>query len=106
VAIEQATDTRAKLLEQIEKKENEKLTHDFDAVLSWLDAARLDQENEMDSRTESCHPGSCDWIFKNQKMKSWVGQGHVTPALWLHGKPGSGTYHHLSPIGLDTNNNA
>jgi hypothetical protein len=89
-AIEQANDTRSRLLERIDKTEDEKLTEAFNAVLAWLDAARLDQEDEVDARTNNCHPGSCEWIFKNPKMKGWVSQAHVNSVLWLHGKPGSG----------------
>ncbi|KAF1982150.1 hypothetical protein K402DRAFT_397887 [Aulographum hederae CBS 113979] len=89
-AIELASETRNRMLEQIEKSESEKVEHDFHAVLAWLDSGRLLQEDEVDARTHNCHPGSCEWIFKNLKIKAWEGNSRVTPVLWLYGKPGSG----------------
>lgn len=58
----------------------------------WLEGSKLDQEDELDELRKRCHGNSCDWIYENEKVKSWLRNGHDHSILWLKGKPGSGGY--------------
>lgn len=90
LSIEQTNEWRKRWLEEVTAKENKTSASHLKAAISWLEGASLNQEDNLDSWAENCHPGSCDWIHKHAKMKAWTRQGADNPILWLNGKPGSG----------------
>ena len=90
VAIVQANDWRTRWLEDLATQESKRTTSQFQDVLTWLEVARSEQEDEFDSLHSLCHPGSCDWIFEHPRIKSWIRQTPEHAVLWLNGKPGSG----------------
>ncbi|KAK5004662.1 hypothetical protein LTR28_008621, partial [Elasticomyces elasticus] len=83
-------DWRAKALEDIERRLQDNSKQQFVTVLNWLDAGKDEQENKLDTLAEKCHPGTCDWLFQQPKVISWLDHGSGPPVLWLKGKPGSG----------------
>ena len=36
------------------------------------------------------HPGTCEWLFRNEKFRTWAAEGSKLPVLWLNGKHGAG----------------
>lgn len=36
------------------------------------------------------YPGTCGWILKTPKVRSWLQNKRETPMLWLQGSPGTG----------------
>ena len=90
LAIVEAKDWRDRRLEETAKQENERSISQFKDVLSWLEATKSEQEDELDRLMSHCHSGSCNWVFENPKIKTWIRQGRDQSILWLKGKPGSG----------------
>jgi hypothetical protein len=91
-AISEASDWRKRWFEDVATREKEKSASDLKAVFSWLEGTNLGQEDDLDTRLNNCHPGSCDWIFSHAKIKAWISQRPEHPTLWLNGKPGSGEH--------------
>ena len=89
-AIVEAKEWRIRRLEEISKQESTRRASQLQSVLNWLDIKDDEQENELEKLTRRCHPGSCNWIVKNAKLKSWMRFGLDQSILWLKGKPGSG----------------
>ncbi|KAK4986013.1 hypothetical protein LTR66_008008 [Elasticomyces elasticus] len=83
-------DWRAKALEDIEKRVKDNSKQQFVTVLNWLDAGKDEQENQLDTLAGKCHQGTCDWLFQQPKVASWLDDGSGPLVLWLKGKPGSG----------------
>ncbi|KAK4993862.1 hypothetical protein LTR50_000075 [Elasticomyces elasticus] len=83
-------DWRAKALEDIEKRLQDNSKQQFVTVLNWLDAGKDEQENQLDTLAGKCHRGTCDWLFQQPKVISWLDDRSGPPVLWLKGKPGSG----------------
>jgi hypothetical protein len=90
-AIVEAKDFRARWLEEIALQEHDRSAALCKNVMSWLEALKSNQEDELDRLVKHCHLGSCDWIFQNPKLKTWTRQSADHAVLWLKGKPGSGT---------------
>ncbi|KAK4964636.1 hypothetical protein LTR28_003652, partial [Elasticomyces elasticus] len=82
-------DWRAKALEDIEKRVKDNSKQQFVTVLNWLDAGKDEQENQLDTLAGKCHQGTCDWLFQQPKVASWLDDGSGPLVLWLKGKPGS-----------------
>jgi hypothetical protein len=59
-------------------------------VAALLVATEINQEDDLERISQQCHPGSCDWIFDNGKIKTWKRPGSEHNVIWLKGKPGSG----------------
>lgn len=94
IAILQATELRQRLLEDVEKRENERRDLQFRETLAWLDLKGQDREQDelFEQRRESREPGTCEWILKNPKICAWLDEGDSRLTYWLRGKPGSGCY--------------
>ncbi|KAF4635514.1 hypothetical protein G7Y89_g2570 [Cudoniella acicularis] len=79
-------------LREIARREKEESVAQFQAVLSWLDIKGAEQDDIFDSysnETDQYH-GTCDWIFKNIKIVSWLRNQPDQPFIWVKGKPGAG----------------
>jgi hypothetical protein len=77
---------------QLDREEAERADIQFKNVQRWLakDSPLLEQDDELSELLGHCHERSCDWVFANRRIKSWIGQGPENGILWLKGKPGSG----------------
>lgn len=81
---------RARWREERLAQEKAQSAMQLENVTRWLQAAKLDQEDELDDIFDRAQEGTCDWIHENPKLKSWLLPGHEHNVLWLKGKPGSG----------------
>lgn len=57
--------------------------------------AQIRANNEINSAFKDSilterYPGTCKWIFDNNKFKAWTGDSSDTPILWLTRKHGAG----------------
>jgi len=60
-----------------------------DVVLQWLSPAKY--EIDQETYTRARHPGTCQWIFKNNRFQSWFDPIFSSnQLLWLTGIPGAG----------------
>ena len=92
IDIVEAKAWRDKYVEDCKQREEERAVREFIAVLSWLDpaATNSNQEQELQRLLNKRHLDTCDWLLDNTKIKKWVGTSSSNPVLWLHGPPGAG----------------
>ena len=65
-----AQEQRERRQKDLDQQEKTRATTELNNVLAWLDASKLDQEDELSGLLQRCHEGSCDWILDDQKIKS------------------------------------
>lgn len=88
----EARESRAKAQEDLdarEKKRSDTYLHD---TVAWLNIATESQDDELDRLLAKRLDGTCDWIFRNAKMKEWIDDAHGQPVLWVKGIPGAGKF--------------
>lgn len=83
---------RRKALDEFTETEEQRSMRQLEAVVSWLRVDNDTQENELDRLHSLKHKGSCAWIFKKRKIRSWLHVGHEEPIVWMTGKPGAGEH--------------
>ena len=88
INIVEARQWRTKASDDAEARERQRLDIQFHEALKWL--AVDDQEEDLDQLTDRCQPGSCNWLFHQPELLSWMDEAHSIPLLWLKGIPGSG----------------
>ncbi|RSL79211.1 hypothetical protein CEP52_017550 [Fusarium oligoseptatum] len=73
-------------------REDIRSANQFEAIASWLKINESDQLAIFDSISSEVaeHQGTCAWISKNPKVRSWFQRKPDTPALWLQGSAGTG----------------
>ncbi|KAK7428634.1 hypothetical protein QQZ08_004896 [Neonectria magnoliae] len=83
---------REESLDQVRKFEEEQTARQHEFITSWLNIDESDQLAIFDAilAEGSEYPGTCDWILRNPKVKSWCQSKPDTAILWLQGTPGSG----------------
>ncbi|KAE8445745.1 hypothetical protein EG329_012924 [Mollisiaceae sp. DMI_Dod_QoI] len=83
---------REESLEQVERIEKEQAAKQYKSIMSWLKANESDQLTIFDaiSAEGAKFPGTCSWILRNTKIKSWLEKKADYSMLWLQGTPGSG----------------
>ncbi|RDW71007.1 hypothetical protein BP6252_07570 [Coleophoma cylindrospora] len=83
---------RQESLEQVERLELEQAAKQYKSIMSWLKADETDQLAIFDSISAegTKFPGTCSWILRNPKIKSWLEKKSDHSTLWLQGIPGSG----------------
>jgi Cdc6-like AAA superfamily ATPase len=76
----------------VKHDEEEQAAKQYRSIMSWLKINESEQLKIFESIAEegSKHPGTCGWILKSQKIKSWLRPKPDTPFIWLQGSPGSG----------------
>lgn len=79
-------------LEKIHLQDQEQAAKEFHAIQSWLRVDRSDQLTIFDSIADqgNKYSGTCEWVLKNVKVRSWLQQSPQTPVLWLSGSAGTG----------------
>ena len=72
--------------------EEEQTLSQYQSIVAWLKANDADQMAIHDALKAEAgkYPGTCSWILKNQKVKSWLQRRPEPSILWLQGSPGSG----------------
>jgi len=92
----EAREWRAKAQEDLdvrEKKRSDTYLHD---TVAWLNIATESQDDELDRLLSKRLDGTCEWIFRNAKMKEWKDDAHGEPVLWVKGIPGAGISFHFN----------
>lgn len=83
---------REESLDQVKRDEERQAAKEFRSILSWLKVDETEQiqifETISDEGTK--FPGTCSWLLKNEKIKSWLQKKPDPPFLWLQGNPGCG----------------
>jgi hypothetical protein len=72
-----------------EKRRSDTYIHD---TIAWLNIVTEHQDDELDRLLSKRLKGTCDWIFRNEKMRSWKDYAHGEPVLWVKGIPGAGIF--------------
>lgn len=86
--IVEAKQWRTKQQEEAELREKDRADLQLQRALTWL--AVEDQEDELDKLASRCHVGTCDWLFENKKITTWMEEEPDGRLIWLKGIPGSG----------------
>jgi DNA-binding Lrp family transcriptional regulator len=83
---------REESLDRIRRLDEEHAAKQYKAIMSWLKADEPDQLTIFESISAEGfkHPGTCGWISKTPKVRSWLQNRRETPMLWLQGSPGAG----------------
>ncbi|KAM0555877.1 hypothetical protein ACHAPJ_006279 [Fusarium lateritium] len=73
-------------------QEVEENAKQYESIVSWLRVNESDQLAIFDSISSEAteYQGTCGWILRNEKIRSWADSKPDTPALWLKGSAGSG----------------
>jgi hypothetical protein len=83
---------REESFNQVKIDEERQAANEFRSILSWLKIDETEQiqiyETLSDEGTK--FPGTCSWLPKHDKIKSWLQKKPESPLLWLHGNPGCG----------------
>jgi hypothetical protein len=79
---------REKLLDDVDRSENDRLLKNYREVLEWISGAdtNLDHEAACNARNE--YSGSGHWILEHPKIQNW--KEADASILWLNGIPGAG----------------
>lgn len=79
-------------MEKLRLQDQEQAAKEFQAIQSWLRVDRSDQLTIFDSIADQSnkYPGTCEWVLKNAKVRSWLQSSAQTPVLWLSGSAGTG----------------
>lgn len=83
---------REESMEKLHLQDQEQAAKEFQAIQSWLRVDRSDQLTIFDSIADqgNKYPGTCEWVLKNTKVRSWLHLSPQTPVLWLSGSAGTG----------------
>ncbi|KAM6529652.1 hypothetical protein FALCPG4_007781, partial [Fusarium falciforme] len=90
IDIIQAADQRRKDAEKSNQRVDEYRAQQLNAVLKWLEASDIEQEQKLEMLQNRHYEGTLNWISSSPKLRAWLQRGRGKPVLWLHGKPGSG----------------
>lgn len=88
--IVEASNTRRKIDEEVEKSEQERSSSHLQAVLSWLAVDDRLQEDDLWRLNHRRFPDTCQWLFNAPQYQTWLMSKGKYPILWLWGIPGSG----------------
>ena len=83
---------REESLNQIQSFEEEQAAKQYQSIASWLKMDESDQLAIFDSISAegAKYPGTCGWVLRNSRIRSWLSRKSDAPILWLQGTPGSG----------------
>ena len=74
---------------QVDAIEAERRRTELKEVQRWLAVDGV-QEARLERLKSRCQPDSCEWLFRNESIVSWLHPNRNKPILWIKGKPGSG----------------
>ncbi|KAF4968621.1 hypothetical protein FSARC_3996, partial [Fusarium sarcochroum] len=77
---------------KVHAQETEENSKQYESIVSWLKVNESDQLAIFDSISSEAseYQGTCGWILRNPKIRSWADSKPDTPALWLKGSAGTG----------------
>lgn len=83
---------REESLARIALEVKEQSAKEFDAIRSWLRVNESDQLTIFESVASqgNNYPGTCEWVLKDAKIRSWMQRTPQNPILWISGTAGSG----------------
>ena len=83
---------RQKVLENIDKCEQERHSYQLRDTLAWLDLKGQDrkQQDSLDLISQARERDTCEWILRDDRIYAWLDSEDKRSYFWLHGKPGSG----------------
>lgn len=83
---------REENLTQVQKWHEKQASKQYDSIVTWLKSEESDQLAILDtiSSEGAKFAGTCSWVLKDSRMRSWLHQKPDSPVLWLQGTPGSG----------------
>ncbi|ETS82746.1 hypothetical protein PFICI_04622 [Pestalotiopsis fici W106-1] len=81
---------RSKSADDASKREEQWQTQQLHAILNWLGIEDDIQEAKLEMNANKCYDGTCQWLTKSSKIRTWLERNRGNPVLWLNGKPGSG----------------
>ena len=84
-----AKEAALKSQEQAEAFEMQKARTELKAVQQWLAVDGV-QEARLERLAHHCQSGSCDWVFRNESLSSWMVDNRNRQIVWIRGNPGSG----------------
>lgn len=71
------------------EKAKAKVAKDRKACLTWLGADEIHPRQMKEDALHRRAPSTGSWLLKSEELRGWLTEkNHV----WLHGKPGAGTY--------------
>jgi hypothetical protein len=71
-------------------RESENHEEKYRKLLALLRGHRTPFKDGDEPSGQKPHPGTCDWLVKNEEMVTWVGVNPHCTKLWVYGKPGAG----------------
>jgi hypothetical protein len=77
---------------RVRQEDIEHSAKQYESIVSWLKVNDADQLAIIESISSEAaeYQGTCGWILKNKKVRSWADAKPDTPALWLKGSAGTG----------------
>lgn len=83
---------REESLVRTKQLDDKQTAKEAEAIISWLKADEGDQVDLLDAlSTEAVKfAGTCSWVLKNEKIKTWLQETMEFSSLSLQGNPGSG----------------
>ncbi|KAI0123226.1 hypothetical protein BJ170DRAFT_641233 [Xylariales sp. AK1849] len=81
---------RSKNADDASKREEQWQTQQLYAILNWLGIEDDIQEAKLEMNANKCYDGTCQWLTKSRKIRTWLERNRGNSVLWLNGKPGSG----------------
>lgn len=81
---------RSKDAADASKREEQWQTQQFQAIMNWIGVEDDIQEAKLEMNSSKCYDGTCQWLLKSSKIRTWLQRNRGNPVLWLNGKPGSG----------------
>ena len=76
---------------QVDDNEADRRRIELREVQRWL-AVDGAQEARLERLANRCQPDSCEWMFRNESIVSWLHSNRNNPVLWIKGNPGSGKF--------------
>lgn len=77
---------------ETEQQEIERKATYLHCWISWLSLRECIQVDDLNRLLQLRRPKSCDWIFSNPQMISWIERPEASQMLWITGPPGSGNH--------------
>lgn len=74
---------------ELNEKERQRQAIELREVLRWI-SADPDQEQRLERLCHDRQLDTCEWLFRNENIVSWLHEGQSKPIVWLNGIPGSG----------------
>jgi hypothetical protein len=90
IDLTEARKLRAKIEDDLKNREIQRSKTYLHDTIAWLNIATEVQDDEFDRLISKRLTGTCEWIFRNTKMRAWRDDVHGEPVIWIKGIPGAG----------------